>query len=186
MTDINPFIISDNDLKKDQQITNTHQMFTKVNVLLQEIDVNDSTDYYELYTMIELLDAVVGAESLVPQEKVIVEKIKMMLTSLHSHIKDPRAMFMSRSKVKDLILRTVTKFAYMVQGKKGVQNQKTITKFFVEGKSELRIETLEDSEVIEEDDEELQSQESQTSSLILDALTQTSEHSHHESQEFPP
>ncbi|XP_028416713.1 uncharacterized protein LOC114540913 [Dendronephthya gigantea] len=185
MTDINPFIISDDDLKNDQQITNTHQMFTKVNVLLQKVDVNDDTDYYELYTMIELLDAVVGAESLVPQEKVIVEKIKMMLTSLHSHIKDPRAMFMSRSKVKDLILRTVTKFAYMVQGKKGIQNQKTIMKFFVEGKSELRIETLEDSEVIEEDDEELQSQESQTSSLILDALTQTSEHSHHESQEFP-
>lgn len=54
----------------------------------------------------------------------------------------------------------------------------------MEGKSELRIETLEDSEVVEEDNEELQSQESQASSFILDALSQTNEHSDHGSQEF--
>ena len=32
-------------------------------------------------------------------------------------------MFISRSKVKDLILRTITKFAYMIQGKKGTNSQ---------------------------------------------------------------
>jgi hypothetical protein len=59
--------------------------------------------------------------------------------------------------------------------------QKRIIKFFVEGKSDLHIETLKDTEIVEEDEEELGSQESQTSSFILDPLSQTIEHSDNES-----
>ena len=62
--------------------------------------------------------------------------------------------------------------------------QKSITKFFVEGKSGLHIETLEDSEIIEEDEEEeedIESQASQASSYILYPLSQNAEYSDDES-----
>ena len=66
--------------------------------------------------------------------------------------------------------------------------QKSITKFFAEGNSDLHIETLKDDEILEDDDDEPESQESQTSSFVLDPLSQTNEHSDHEtvlaSQEF--
>ena len=45
-------------------------MFTMLKTLLHEVNVNDDTDYYQLYTMIELLDIAVGAEGLQPEEKV--------------------------------------------------------------------------------------------------------------------
>ena len=45
-------------------------MFMKLETLLQEVNVNDDTDYFQLYTMIELMDIVVGSERLQPPEKV--------------------------------------------------------------------------------------------------------------------
>ena len=45
-------------------------MFATLKTLLHEVNVNDDTDYYQLYTMIELLDIAVGAEGLQPEEKV--------------------------------------------------------------------------------------------------------------------
>ena len=45
-------------------------MFETLEKLLNQVQINDDTDYYQLYSIIELLDVVVGAEILLPREKV--------------------------------------------------------------------------------------------------------------------
>jgi hypothetical protein len=54
-------------------------MFTKLDTLLHEVNVNDDTDYWQLYTMIELMNVVVGSERLQPQEKVCENLLKAKL-----------------------------------------------------------------------------------------------------------
>lgn len=68
--------------------------------------------------------------------------------------------------------------------------QKSITKFFAEGNSDLHIETLKDDEIMEEEEDEPESQESQeslTSSCVLDPLSQTNDDNEGvvASQDFP-
>ncbi|XP_046863858.1 SMC5-SMC6 complex localization factor protein 2-like [Xenia sp. Carnegie-2017] len=168
---------------KDGSITNYLELLKALESLVSNIVVSEDTDYYELYTFVELLDIVVGASKLTLSEKEIVLRLRGKLRSLHKDIRDPRAMFISRSKVKDLLIRTMWKFAYMTQGKKGLKNQEVITKFFVEGSSSLKIETLENSELCEEDENgEHQSQLSQMSSFIVDPLSYTGEYFYDERQ----
>lgn len=45
-------------------------MLTQLEALLHEVKINDETDYGQLYTIVELLDIVVGAENLQFRQKV--------------------------------------------------------------------------------------------------------------------
>ena len=45
-------------------------MLTQLEALLHEVKINDDTDYCQLYTVVELLDIIVGAENLQFREKV--------------------------------------------------------------------------------------------------------------------
>jgi hypothetical protein len=59
-------------------------MFRRLETLLHAVNVNDDTDYYQLYTMIELLDIVVGAEHLQPREKVCADWLHFLSITVRS------------------------------------------------------------------------------------------------------
>ena len=57
-------------LSFDDQFVLCLQVLTQLEALLHEVKINDDTDYCQLYTVVELLDIIVGAENLQFREKV--------------------------------------------------------------------------------------------------------------------
>ncbi|XP_006816431.1 uncharacterized protein LOC100370605 [Saccoglossus kowalevskii] len=99
----------------------------KVNDLLQILQIckpTNDADYYELNSIVMLVDMCIGNEPLRSTEKEDLERVAQKLRSLSGDIRETvRCLY--RSKVKDLLVRTASKLTFMYQG----MTQRTLFSF---------------------------------------------------------
>ncbi|XP_029195881.2 uncharacterized protein LOC114961374 isoform X2 [Acropora millepora] len=124
--------------------------------LVERLKCTDESDYFLLHTIISLVSFAVGSEDLPSQERGPLEKLTDKLRKLNGDIKDPRAAFMDRTKVKDLLLRTIFRLSHMTQCIKPSREQ-PITSYFEHSGSGYEVELLKGTEINE--GEELSSNE---------------------------
>lgn len=124
--------------------------------LVERLKCTDESDYFLLHTIISLVSFAVGSEDLPSQERGPLEKLTDKLRKLNGDIKDPRAAFMDRTKVKDLLLRTIFRLSHMTQCIKPSREQ-PITSYFEHSGSGYEVELLKETEINE--GEELSSNE---------------------------
>ncbi|XP_074613049.1 SMC5-SMC6 complex localization factor protein 2-like isoform X1 [Acropora palmata] len=124
--------------------------------LVERLKCSDESDYFLLHTIISLVSFAVGSEELPSQERGPLEKLTDKLRKLNGDIKDPRAAFMDRTKVKDLLLRTIFRLSHMTQCIKPSREQ-PITSYFEHSGSGYEVELLKGTEINE--GEELSSNE---------------------------
>ncbi|KAJ8026146.1 SMC5-SMC6 complex localization factor protein 2 [Holothuria leucospilota] len=94
--------------------------------ILQCCKPSKATDYYQLNSIIQLLDYTIGNEVLENYEKRDLDQIYRRLREMVGDIRDS-ALSLSRSQVKSLLLRTATKLSFMTQSM--LSNQKSIFGF---------------------------------------------------------
>ncbi|XP_070541059.1 uncharacterized protein [Ptychodera flava] len=97
---------------------------------------SSETDYYHLNSLIMLIDMSVGNEPLKAGEREGLDKLEQKLRSISGDIKES-VKCLHRSKVKDLLVRTASKFTFMAQG----MTQTSLYSFY---KSEKSIDLTED------------------------------------------
>ncbi|KXJ22923.1 SMC5-SMC6 complex localization factor protein 2 [Exaiptasia diaphana] len=103
-------------------------------------------DNYLLHTIIFLVDLAVGSEDYPSSDRPKLKTLASKLSSLNGEIKDPRAKFLDRTKVKDLIVRTVHRITCLV-GTIKPSKEKQLTEYFEVNNSSYTIESLKDSEL---------------------------------------
>ncbi|XP_077992234.1 uncharacterized protein LOC144446362 [Glandiceps talaboti] len=83
--------------------------------LVQLCKPNSDTDYYQLNSLIMLIDMSVGNEQLPASERDDLEKLEQKLRSVSGDIKES-VRSLHRTKVKDLLVRICSKLTFMAQG----------------------------------------------------------------------
>lgn len=113
--------------------------------LVEQIKPGEESDYFLLHTVISLVSLAVGSEDLPPKERGSLEMLTNKLRTINGDIKDPRAAFMNRTKVKDLLVRTILRLAYMTQCIKP-SREHHITSYFECTSSDYEVELLKETE----------------------------------------
>lgn len=113
--------------------------------LVAQIKPTDESDYFLLHTIISLISFAVGSEDLPSKERPFLEKLTNKLRTVNGDIKDPRAAFMNRTKVKDLLVRTIFRLANMVQCIKPLKEHH-IASYFEHSTSDYQVELLRENE----------------------------------------
>ncbi|XP_022805706.1 uncharacterized protein LOC111342848 isoform X3 [Stylophora pistillata] len=138
--------------------------------LVSQIKPTDDSDYFLLHTIISLISFAVGSEDLPSKERPSLEKLTNKLRTLNGDIKDPRAAFMSRTKVKDLLVRTIFRLANMVQCIKPLKEHH-IASYFEYSTSDYQVELLKENEENLEELPENDEEESMTGVQDMDSST---------------
>ncbi|XP_078358629.1 SMC5-SMC6 complex localization factor protein 2-like [Oculina patagonica] len=112
--------------------------------LVAKIKPGENSDYFLLHTIISLVSLAVGSEDLPSKERASLETLTNKLRTLNGEIKDPRAAFMNRTKVKDLLVRTILRLAYMIQCIKP-SRENHITTYFEYSSSDYQVELLKEN-----------------------------------------
>jgi len=104
----------------------------------------EESDYFLLHTIISLVSLAVGSEDLPSRERASLEMLTNQLRTLNGEIKDPRAAFMNRTKVKDLLVRTILRLDYMIRCIKP-SREHHITSYFEHSSSDYQVELLKEN-----------------------------------------
>ncbi|XP_068709472.1 SMC5-SMC6 complex localization factor protein 2-like isoform X1 [Montipora foliosa] len=118
---------------------------SKMVKLVEQLKPGEKSDYYLLHTIISLVSHAVGSEDLLPKQRGALEKLTNKLRLLNGDIKDPRATFMNRTKVKDLLVRTILRLDYMTQCIKPPREE-NISSYFELSGSGYQVELLKETE----------------------------------------
>eukprot|EP00794_Sanderia_malayensis_P005516 gene5516-6201_t len=116
----------------------------KVLQAMNSIHINQDTDYHHLFSVISLTSHCLPDHAIVASDKKNLEEFIAALRRLNGEIKDPGGRFMNRTKVKDLIVRVISRLTYV---SRGLKTQSSLDRFFTDSKSsfdQLHFETLQD------------------------------------------
>ena len=107
--------------------------------LISSIKITENTDYFELYSALSLLGMCVNTDDVSSGQKVNLIKLKDKLHMLHGEIKECKGAYLDRTKVKDVILRMVSKFKFVVQN---LQSQSKMESYFDTSYKKIPVEIL--------------------------------------------
>ncbi|XP_047128685.1 uncharacterized protein LOC101239367 isoform X1 [Hydra vulgaris] len=107
-----------------------------ISKLIDQIHINEATNYYKLHSVILLLEASLYTDDVLSTQKISLSSIMNKLRSLNSDIKECRGHFIDRTKVKDVIIRFVSKIMFALQN---LQTQCHLDSYFEKTSSNIII-----------------------------------------------
>lgn len=111
----------------------------KVYDVVAYIIIDDDTDYFKLYSVITLIGMCIKADDVKSRQRANIGKLRDKLQLLHGEIKECKGAFLDRAKVKDVILRIVSKFKFLAQN---TQTQPKLECYFDSQSHTIPVETL--------------------------------------------
>jgi len=117
---------------------------SKVVDLISPIQITQETDFHKMFSTISFLNHCVPEESITAANKRTLENLITVLRRLNGDIRDPGGYYLNRTKVKNLIIRTLNRLTHICNG---LQTQSSLDGFFGEKVSsfdQLKFETLQD------------------------------------------
>jgi len=130
-------------------VNKPRDIVTMVNRLI----VDNDSDYYQLNSFFMLIGKSLLSEKIIANQKANAETLISYLRRIHGDIKECRGVFFDRTKVKDVILRLVSKLTFTCQN---LKTQKHLESYFERSDKPMLIENLEQgilSSLDEEDSE---------------------------------
>lgn len=88
---------------------------TQIFHLISSITITTDVDYFELYSVLSLIFMCINTDNVNASEKKSYSNLIDRLHMLHGEIKECQGAYLDRTKVKDVILRMVSKLKYVVQ-----------------------------------------------------------------------
>ncbi|XP_074643238.1 SMC5-SMC6 complex localization factor protein 2-like isoform X2 [Tubulanus polymorphus] len=103
---------------------------SRLHALLANLKDQFDGDYYRLYSMVQIVDLSVGNETLPPHEKESLYILTDIMRALMSELRDNVHMI-DCTKVKDLVVRIISKWTFMHQAMANVGKKRTLFDHFV-------------------------------------------------------